>query len=563
MRYGDVEEPDMLDEVWLKRTNWGHASLDAGAVASILGIAEGTIRQYAAKGVEGFPMPALREAGRNYWTPAQIFHLILTSRRQLINRVPRLYSERTAIAPAQFLFGERRHVLRSTGGSMGQQTVNFAVHYWQPADSRGPIAIAYPGVGSGGSEWKYAPALLNQMPNVSAVAVVTDEMSIARGQAGWQVAVGVVERGDPPLKELGIPSPVKNSDGTPLVAEWGWFALANLLRVDLPWWASLLRDVDQMAAWFPGAPRQRIRPHTASLNETNLMGLVGQVPDAYQARVGKLAAELHRHLEGDDLQVLPPEVLESPGITAAAEPLYRLTQMPDAPGLDALRWLLHCPVRDTAVADRAAQALESVPDIGRVIANTIAIDPAHHGPLAQEWICELEPITGERATELGFAVARRGGEGPSQTILGHYIHPRTPHVWVVATADGGYLYTVGKQVPARGRLEEFELYYASGFFRDSQGQVWPLPVRGHYCGYNSGYDGSGPEDLHTAVTVLRADAGADLHRSQASQDPDDLLWRHIRRHRPPLVVLSAQLDEFSSSVHREVTADNSTARNTH
>ncbi|MFL0278163.1 hypothetical protein [Mycobacterium sp. SMC-19] len=523
------------DLTWLARTPWLDPCLDSRAVAAVLEVQEQTIRQYVASNAPGFPAPAARESGRNRWTPDQLFRYITTYRPQLAHRIPRLYSPHASIVPARFLYAEPIKVLRPVGNPMARTPVEFAVHHWQPADGRGTVAIAYPEpIGETG--WDYAHLLLEALPSVSAVALITDQVSVPHDRDGWQATIAVAERGTPALRELDIPQPVEGK-----VAEWGWYTLANLLRVDIPWWSPLLRDIAHMVAWFPGAPRQKIRPRSAFIDETHLLGLARYVPREDAARVTELANEFYRHLEGADISVLPcGESTDRPGLLQAAEPLHRLPEIPDIPDVGDIRWLLHRPVYDTAVAIRASYALDGVPGIDRVVANIITVDNEINGPLASLWLDDLIPADPH---ELGFAFARRGGAS-SEQIVGHFTHRRDPHVWAVETVDHDFHITVAQQVQATGQLVEFELHAYSGFFRDSNGEAWPIPILNHRCGYNSGYGGSGPQDLCDAVSALRRDAGVDLNLAKPISRYNDL-WKFIRAQSPPLTVDPELLDELT------------------
>ncbi|GJO56170.1 hypothetical protein MML61_27565 (plasmid) [Mycobacterium marinum] len=531
---------DTDDMYWLGKTPWYESCLDSSNVAAILDVQETTVRQYAARATPGFPVPAARESGRNYWTPDQIFRYIDRERPQLANRMPRLYSTQTSIVPAKFLFGEPVRLVRPSESPLEQTTAEFALHHWQPADGRGIIAIAYPGP-IDELRWGDADLLLQQRPTVSAVALVTHEISIPYDHDGWQAAIGVAERGQPPLRQLRITQQSTN------VAEWGWYTLANLLRVDLPWWSPLLRDVTAMASWFPGAPRQQIRPRSAVLDQSHLMGLVPRVPAPDAAKVRELAVGFYRQLEGPEIEVLPPqEHQQRPGLLQAAEPLHQLAEIPPDPDVNTVRWLLHRPISDPDIAMQAARALDAVRGIERVVANVINVNS--NGQLAQEWLTHRVPVDGNAATELGFAFARRSADS-SLPITGYFTHAHDPNVWIVQTFDdetGTHQYhvTVGQQVPASGHLTEVELYNYSGFFRDSNNQIWPIPILLHRCYYNSGYGGSGPQDLFEAITALRGDAGSDLTQLQTKAEPGGPLWNYIRGQKLPLIIGPDKLSEL-------------------
>ena len=99
---------------------------------------------------------------------------------------------------------------------MGQAVAEFAIHVWNPSDHRGLIAVAYPGQLEG-QPWGYAAALLADLPeSITAVALVTDDVSMRHD--GWQTALGVAERGRPALDERQIQNQIPARDGRAPVA---------------------------------------------------------------------------------------------------------------------------------------------------------------------------------------------------------------------------------------------------------------------------------------------------------------------------------------------------------
>lgn len=543
MRDFDAIAP--ADLPWASGTRWYDASLDASDVAAILGMAEGSVRQYAAKPdlSPGFPQPVVRASGRpSLWTPDQIFGYIRDARPQSLDRIPRLYC-RADNGPAAFMYAEVRGI-ESLSAALGQSVVEFAVHVWNPADGRGLIAVAYPGPHSfWGSPWAYAAALLADLPPaITAVALVTNEV-VGRGDGGWQGAIGVAERGRPALEELGVSFPVKARDGRVPVAEMRWNDLANLLRVDIPWWGPLLRDVSSMALWRPGTPRQAIRPRDANLSPANLEQLVTAVPAGDIDHVRDLTQRMHRLLEGDHIQVLPVGDVERPGLVQAAEPLHVLPHMPPIPAADEYRWLLHLPIGDPIIAERAAKALSAVPGMDTVVAAVAQVRLADRGPLAATWMAQLEPVTGAQTTELGFAYMRHRTVGSDARNIRYYRHPQNNDGWIVMFDDpvhGTVLYlSLTTHVAAVGVLTEFELNGNTAFFRDSAGTVWPMPTES--SGYSSGYAGTGPQELFRAVRALSIDAAMDLRHSPHVRKDTDPLWKYLRTTPPPLAVSAPQL----------------------
>ncbi|WP_131823608.1 hypothetical protein [Mycobacterium talmoniae] len=526
MTVGDLADHDY----WLPKTRWFSPRLDVAAVATILELQETTVRQYAARDVAGFPAPLTREGGRNYWSADQIFTYIDTERPQLRHRIPRLYAPAN-LNPAVFLFAERLAVQRPFGVN-----VEFAVHHWQPSDGRGPIAVAYPAP-LDEPAWDYASMLLEQLPAVSAVAVVTNEISLLPGEHGWQAALGVAERGHPAWAALRFKNVRKH------VVEMGWYHLAHLLGHDLPWWSASLRDLNAITSWFPGAPRQQIRPRGLFYNESMLRQLVTHAPHSDAARLGDLVDRINRILEGpaigDELPV--GEETERPGLVQAAEPLYRLPEIPAAPDEHELGWLLHQHVPDPLAADTAATTVRMLRPLEPLVAYVAHIGP-QRGTLATEWLSDSVAVSAPASDELGFAIARQA-VSETERVTRYCKHRRNPLTWLVETDAGAVYATVGTKVPATGHLIEFELAEHSAFFRDSNGSVWPLPApaRGHY--YTSGYAGTGPNNLYKSVRALASDASRNLAAlgGHVTVDERSPLWRYILRNEPPFALNKAEL----------------------
>ena len=553
---------DALHLPWTRGTRWYDAILDASDVSAILGMADGSVRQYASKPTvsPGFPSPIVRESGRpNLWTPHQIFEYIAAVRSQARDRIPRLYCP-PSIGPAQFLYAEPVTIALPATTIMCRATVEFVTHHWRPADGRGPIALAYPGPPAGGGDtvWTHAAALLETLPSLTAVVLVTDDVC-----DGQQPAIGVAERGNPPWEELGVTCRTKAHSGTPAVAELGWDDLANLLRVDIPWWPPLLRDIGQMTAWRPGVARQRIRPRTATLSPTDLEGLTTAVPAPDAARVLKITRRMHRLLEGDDIPVLPPGVQTRPGMLPAAEPLFVLRKRPPEPTTTEVRWLLHRQVHSPLIAQRASQALRAVPGVDRLLADTVTIDLDSPGPLAAEWMTGLRQVTSEEATELGFAYTRSWAPNPDHTGVEYYRHRQNTHSWIVkipGDPHGQLLVSIGTQAAAQGTLTEFELFGTAAFFRDNTGQLWPMPVVDTGCRYATGFPGIGPGNLFRAVRALASDASTNLRDSPHPSQTGDPLWQHIVRHEPPLIVTPDQMTDLAPPHAIPCTEQPSTSR---
>lgn len=530
------------DEYWLSKTCWYWPELDVEDVATILGLQPSTMRQYVARGqLHGFPEPLAR--GRsNGWSLDQVFQFIDAYRPNLRHRIPRLYCLPGPINPAVFLRGEEVVI-----DYRPATPLRFGVHFWQPSDRRGEIAVAYPEwIDEPG--WRFAPDLLSHkaLERATAVIVVTSEVKMTPQQE-WQAAIGVLDRNDVALSPNITLHPVGDPDDPDtVVPELGWYDLANLLRTDVPWWPTALRDIPQIVRWSPGAPRQRIRIQDRDYNEMMLRAIASHCPpaDASAAldvadRVNRLVEDrwYHAYAEGPSLPV--GEKCDRPGLVQAAEAVFRIA-VPETPSPKELEWLLHLPVDDTLVADKAIGILQASGSCDALIVNAVVIGDSA-GPLATQWLEDARPVHPENArNELGFAFARihAEGYGPIDAWL---THPEHTNSWIVVTRSGAAVATVGTTVPAYGQLIEFELGTYGGFFKDSTGAIWPLPYP-KSGGYNSGHDGTGSADLLTTITALRNDAAADIATAIRPPHYRSLpLWRYIIRTDRPFHVSQSEL----------------------
>lgn len=529
-----VSEPyAWRDEYWTSKSRWFSPKLDVEAVASILELQDGTVRQYVARGVADFPDPMARGGGKNLWSPDQIFRFIDRERPQSRDRIPRLYAP-SRINPAVFLSAERITV----GPASAEARVEFAIHHWQPSDIRGPIAVAYPDPRAGEASWRFAPQLLKQLPTASAVIVVTNEVAPLPKSQGWQAALAVVETGRPALTALGIRGWHTGA------VELGWYDLANLLRQDIPWWSKSLRDINEIIHWAPGTPRKPIRPRTALYDESMLRSLSAHVAECDQPRVTDLADRINRQFETNINDELPiGENTECPGLLQAATPAYRIPDLPDLPAEDEIAWLLTRSVPDLRAAETAATLLQNTPVIEPFVANIITIQLNQAGPLAHEFFKNCRPVAEPTTHELGFAILRRQ-LARTERISSYCKHRhKDRYMWIIETNTGAVYATVGTKVPAIGQLQELELAEFSAFFRDSHGVVWPIPAPSLNCYYSSGHEGNGPADLYRVINALRANAACDVSADPAREPREtrSKLWRHIVETPPPMTLSKHQL----------------------
>ena len=523
--HDDPETPPIADDgYWRSLTCWHEPRLEAAALGKLLGLSESTVRQYLIRDVEGFPKP-LQHGWRNKWSKAQAYDYIDRHRPKRRAVIPRLYHSGYGLRPARFVSSESITLLDCQGAP-----TDWVVHTWLPSDNRGPVAVAYVAVSD--HDTRPAEQLICALPMVSAVAVLTDDTRQTDPDAIPQASLVVADRRR------------DRRGDTVSCYRLGWFDLANILRVDIPWWPPDLRDINAMLAWRPGAPAQAVRPQTPWYNEHILGRLVTDDDDANALMCRRIIDELNRRIEATIYRADGPDVpggQQRPGLTQAAYPRYVITENPPAPNTWDISLLLnrHIPSRDARLAAR--RCLRHRPELRPLIAYTIRTCP-DRGQLAAEWVRRLEQIDADPES-LGAIFAEQmltpEQEGQPRTW---WYDPQNPRgCWITETLDGTYHATVGTTVPATGRLQEFELESGlAAFFRDDAGMVWPIPPRGLDY-FNSGYAGTGPQELVEAVTALRINAAADIDTA-AHMTADAALSELIMTHTPPLNVSQHQIN---------------------
>lgn len=523
--------PIAADEYWRGLARWYRPRLSAAEFGALVGLTEASVRQNLARGVDGFPQP-LSRGWRNEWSESQAFELLRSRKprrgRRTVDGVPRLYHDGYGLGPARFIAAE---VL--TVPDKRERPREWLIHRWEPADGRGVVAVAY--IEPDYPETWWAERLLEALGRgVSAVAVITDQ--------ALNDGVDSIVQGRIVVSEYG-------SDGVSVQTRMlGWFDLANLLRVDIPWWPYALRDLDAMAAWRTGAAAQAVRPRTDWYDERLLARLVPGEESADARECARVVKILNRRIESriytaDDVDV--PGDVERPGIVQAAYPRYVMHDVPASPDLWELVPLFSARVPSRSDRLAARDCLRRNADIRQCVDYTIRSEPGRW-PLAAEWVARLKPFEGDPES-LGSAFAEIAlSEREAARPRTWWFDPHNSACWVVKTAEGVVFATVGTRVPASGHLTEFEFDGGRGraaFFRDSDGVVWPMPPRG-YAYHNCGYSGAGPTELAEAVTVLREDAAVDLVRQSAPAVSGSRLLALIEETPTPLRVSAEQLDEL-------------------
>lgn len=523
------------DAYWQQQTQWGAARVDTAAFAQVLGISTAALHKLLARD-DQFPQPMV--AGRpNLWSFDQVYTYTTHRRPKQAAQIPRIYHRGDSLMPATWIAAERHTPSAVTG-----QPKPWIVHIWQPADDRGPVAVAYSDDALGlHTAARWAPRLLEVLDSVAAVAVITDELQTLRSEAAtsplWQATIVVADRQAP---------------GGAVIQNYGWFDLANLLRVNLPWWPVGLRRLDDIQAWRPGAAPQSVRPSAPFFDENILHRLLAEAADPEQASQcrgvvdivnARLEAEIYDGPE--DLPDVPGNV-ERPGLFQAAFPRHRYLTPPQPPTLGELHLLMNLTVPSEAARQQAVELLALRSEVRAMVGMTVRTSE-RDGPLARTWISRLKRCDDPQTLGAMFACRTFTDEQRSQSH--RWWHDELADFgWIAQTADGEYHATVGTQMPAIGKLEEFEVEsgWHAAFYRAS-GTVWPMPLGGQGY-YTCGYNGTGPDNLIAAITELRIAANAVLPDSSDTRAAPAALKHLIRTSEAPLTVTAAELAEVMSDV---------------
>lgn len=520
--------------VWSDRTQWGRTVwLDVEAVAAVTGLKGDTIYHYVSRNDPKFPQPSSeRGRGRNYFSGDQVFRYVLEHRPKARENVPRLYPRVPEPGPAQFLSAMRVRL-----PDFGY----FAVHLWQPADGGSPIAIGYPdreNTVTVHDADKAANELLNGHhlpPEISAVAVPNGEATSVQSADGWQDSptVVVVER-----NTVYRPDPVSHG-----ASRYRWPDLANLLRVDIPWWSALLEDLHAMLSWRPGVPATRIRPYTPRLDTGHITALA-TTDDPVEVRraLGKLECRMLRRLNGetvDDGNRL------TPGLIQAAVSTVDITDPEPTLSIAEVAAILHHRTHEH-LAKHALRVVDGAALVP-LLTFTIRIKPAAAGPMARDWMARLTDVAAPRRNELGFWFVHnylRTGVRPVRWLT----DADCEHSWIIQGDDDVVYVGVGTSTPgAKGQLVEAEIADTAVFFRDTAGGLWPVPDTS-YDYYRTGFDGGGPQRLAETLTSLLRDASSEVSdppnlRDTLNRARFDALYRLVSKKHAPFTVTAAWVAE--------------------
>lgn len=486
--------------LWTTRSCWtSTAWFDVETTAVVTGLKPDTIYHYLSRKDPKFPQPTT-DRGRLSFAGEHVFRYILEHRPKASAAVPRLFPRTAEPGPAQFI-GTHRAGLPNVG--------NFAIHTWQPADTGPPIAIAYPdreNVMATKDAAHIAVDLLTLLdPKIAAVAVPNGEISVRPATENPPTIV-VVDRLNTE-HDVAERKPVyRHNPIGPYANYYSWADLANLLRVDVPWWSELVRDLDAMLTWHPGAPVAQITPYSPQLDTGHITALA--TPEAttdVRGIINKLANRVLHQVNGGarhDVMYLTPGLVHAAISTIdPAQPTPTLT----AEEVAAL--LHHRADQHTA---RHALRVTHHWDFRPHLTCVIEIRRASATSAARQWISRLTDVDHTRRTELGFwflnnYVPRR--VHPTRWLT----DPDNPHTWAIQGDDATIYAGVGTFTPgAQGQLRRAEIHDDAAFFWDTAQHIWPLPDAG-FSYYGTGYDGGGPRRLVETLTTLIDDAAADVH----------------------------------------------------
>lgn len=447
------------------------------------------------------------------WSLTQVYTYLSTT-FGTSSIVPRLFPTSSHPGtPARLLFTQA--VDLSTGGQ------EFAVHAWDPRDDRGRIAIAYPVRDCPGANTPHAAHQLMVALSWASAVIVPAGEDTPRRSGQVQPVVWVADG-----RRIG-------TDPETYAERHTWGDVANLLRVDLPWWSPGLRDRDAILTWRPYDDPIPIAPGTAQRDPQALRSVL--TPDsspALQHTVEEMVCEIHHELCGSYQYThghdhYGPALGLIQAATAAMD--YRNPRPHRTPSQAAL--FLHQEVPNPLTAAHAAAVADGHPIAHRVY----VVTPQHQeNPIVRRWLARLRPA--RRRDEIGFHLALRALPTPAaeddllqdRTRIGYFTDPDWPDCWII-TQEDLIAVTCGNAVPAQGALQTAYVDGQVGFFTDSTHHAWPLP-----CPWPAPTDPI--ETLAQTISRLLRDAGADVADPDLAVDTEPSLLQHLRANGLPLEV---------------------------
>lgn len=515
---------------WTTRNCWASTVwLDVATTADLTGLKPDTIYHYVSRNDSKFPQPTT-DRGRLYFSGEDVFRYIVEHRPKAIATVPRLFPRTAEPEPAKFLAAHRVS-LPNVG--------NFAIHTWQPADTGGPVAIAYPdreNVMHANDVADTTVDLLRLLPpEIAALAVPNGESSLhttSPGHVEHAPTVVVVDRLDVEQAGARRKRVYRHRPIGPYAAYYSWADLANLLRLDIPWWSQLVRELDAMLTWRPGAPVAQIAPYAPEVDTSHITALATpktapDVRDALNKLANRVLSRLNGGARDDGMRLTPGLVHAAISTIDPAEPTPSLTAH-EASVILHHRAHEHLARHALRVADHWA--------FRPLLTHVVRINRAAATSAARQWLSRLTDIDHTRRTELGFWFVTNylaSRVRPTRWLT----DPDNPHTWIIQGDDGNVYAGVGTNTPgAHGQLCGAEIDDEAAFFWDIDHHIWPVPDAG-FDYYRTGYRGGGPQRLAETLTTLAYDAAADVHTPPTLNDDNSALYDRLyqlvtKRHAP-------------------------------
>lgn len=518
---------------WSTYSRWHEPRINADALAAYLDTTTDWIEHCLAEGKPYVPAPADRQFGHPRWTEHQVFTTILSRYPQLADRVPRLFPTTDDARPAQFRTAEPVDLGDGSFGARG----TFVVHYWEPADGRGVVAIAYPTDYVDAVRVDEAAAALLDRIDASAVAVVCgmqERLPFEIGQ--YQPLIGVADHSTTVL-----------SNG-----RWGWFNLPALLNTDIPWWPLGLTDYDAMLTWRPGDPIRRLQATDRGASAAWLTHAAHTAEDDTKQALATIASWIDysichaNRLTPDGRDDMP----ERPGLIRAAIaeiPPYH-TEYTAAEVALALHHLVEDPTTAYWAVRTGLMYDAWMPLAGF---HVLVIDRDRLSRLGHEWCNRLTPVPTHRRNELGFSLLTSMMNGRDASPQQWWSDPLNPDTWAISDDNGTLFATIGTRVPARGHLCEVTVGHPLDkrpgeqlvFFRDSHDNTWPMPTTriSYYC---SGSDDDHADRLASSLVTLADNAADDTSHCHDDAITDTELRHYIATTRPPFTLTRTDIERL-------------------
>lgn len=517
---------------WSTYGRWHELRVGPDALAAYLDETTDWIYRCLSEGRPVIPAPADRQFGWPRWTEHQVFTTIVNRYPHLADRVPRLFPITDDARPAQFLTAEPVDLGDGSFGARG----TFVVHYWEPADGRGVVAIAYPTDYVDAVRPDEAAAALLGRIDATAVAVVCGMQEPLPAEVGqYQPLIGVADHSTTVLSN----------------SRWGWFNLPALLNVDIPWWPLGLTDYDTMLTWRPGDPIRRLQATDRGASAAWLTHAAHTAAGDTKQALTTIASWIDYSI--CDANRLTPDgrddTSERPGLirAAIAEIPPHHTEYTAADAALALHHLVEDPTTAYWTARTGLMYDAWMPLAGF---HVLVIDRDRLSRLGHEWCNRLTPVPTHRRSELGFSLLTSMMNGHDASPQQWWSDPLNPEMWAISDDDGTLFATIGTRVPAHGHLCEVTVGHPLDnrlgeqlvFFRDSHDNTWPMPTTqiSYYC---SGADDVHADRLASSLVTLADNAAGDT--SHCHDDITDTELRHyIATTRAPFTLIRNDIEKL-------------------